>query len=57
LKIFQEVDIVEDHKIEIRAPQNSWRQKNKPINSIVVYKGWIYCAGAVVEGSTTKVCI
>jgi len=48
---------MEDCKIEIRAPQNSWRRKNKPINSIVDYKGWVYCAGAVVGGSTTKVCI
>ncbi|XP_020276474.1 putative E3 ubiquitin-protein ligase LIN-1 isoform X2 [Asparagus officinalis] len=50
----QEVDITEDHKIEIRAPENSWRRKNKPINSTIVYKGWLYCAGAVVEGSSIK---
>lgn len=50
----QEVDIIEGHKIEIRAPQNSWRRKNKPISSIIVYKGWVYCAGAAIEGSSLR---
>ncbi|KAG1338712.1 putative E3 ubiquitin-protein ligase LIN-1 [Cocos nucifera] len=50
----QEVDIMADHKTEIRPPTKSWRMQNKPINSILVYKGWVYCAGAVVEGSSIK---
>lgn len=50
----QEVDILEDHKIEIRAPQNSWRRKNKSISSVIVYKDWVYCTGAAVEGSSKK---
>ncbi|XP_008789861.4 putative E3 ubiquitin-protein ligase LIN-1 isoform X1 [Phoenix dactylifera] len=50
----QEVDIMEDNKTEIRPPTKSWRMQNKPINSILIYKGWIYCAGAVVEGSGMK---
>lgn len=50
----QEVDLVGDHKTEMRAPASSWRMQNKPINSILVYKGWIYCAGAIIEGSSMK---
>ncbi|KAJ6824232.1 putative E3 ubiquitin-protein ligase LIN-1 isoform X1 [Iris pallida] len=50
----QEVDITEDRNIEIKAPASRWRRMYKPINSIAVYKGWVYCAGATVEGSSTK---
>ena len=48
---------MEDNKTEIRPPTKSWRLQNKPINSILIYNGWVYCAGAVVEGSSIKVCI
>ncbi|KAJ0979798.1 hypothetical protein J5N97_015272 [Dioscorea zingiberensis] len=50
----KELDIKENHKTEIRAPTNSWRMLNKPINSVLVYKDWIYCAGSNVEGSSIK---
>lgn len=50
----QEVDIMENNKTEVRPPIKRWRMQNKPVNSIVVYKGWVYCAGAVLEGSSIK---
>lgn len=48
---------MDDNKTEIRPPTKSWRLQNKPINSILIYKGWVYCAGTVLEGSSLKVCI
>jgi hypothetical protein len=46
-----------ESKIEIRAPDRSWRIRKKSISAIVVYKDWMYCAGAQVEGSALKVLI
>ncbi|KAK8928625.1 Alpha,alpha-trehalose-phosphate synthase [UDP-forming] 6 [Platanthera zijinensis] len=40
----QEIDINNGNQIEIRPPSTSWKIQKKPINSICVYKGWIYCA-------------
>lgn len=42
---------------EIKAPSKSRLKQKRPINSIVVYKDWIYCASDMVEGSNFKVCI
>ncbi|KAJ4722163.1 RING-type E3 ubiquitin transferase [Melia azedarach] len=39
---------------EIKAPVKSWRLQTKPINSIVVYKDWLYSASLIVEGSNIK---
>ncbi|KAG1371264.1 putative E3 ubiquitin-protein ligase LIN-1 [Cocos nucifera] len=50
----QEVDIMEDNKTEIRPPTKSWRLQNKSLNSILPYKGWVYCGGTVVEGYSMK---
>ncbi|XP_062179988.1 putative E3 ubiquitin-protein ligase LIN-1 isoform X2 [Phragmites australis] len=50
----QELDTSVESKIEIRAPTKSWRIRKQSISSIVVYKDWMYCAGAQVEGSTLK---
>ena len=46
-----------ESKIEIMAPKRSWRIRRKSISAIVVYKDWMYCAGAQVEGSALKVLI
>lgn len=40
---------------EIKAPFKSWRLQSKPINSLVVYKDWLYSASSSVEGSNIKV--
>ncbi|RLM99524.1 hypothetical protein C2845_PM06G24080 [Panicum miliaceum] len=50
----QELDMSVESKIEIRAPNRSWRIRKKSISAIVVYKDWMYCAGAQVEGSALK---
>lgn len=46
---------MDGNKTTIRAPDNSWRINRKPINSIKLYRDWVYSAGAVVEGSCMKV--
>lgn len=46
---------MEDNKIEIRAPTKIWRIRKQLINSIQIYKDWMYLAGATVEGSSIKV--
>ncbi|KAG2619773.1 hypothetical protein PVAP13_3NG136200 [Panicum virgatum] len=50
----QELDMSVESKIEIMAPKRSWRIRKKSISAIVVYKDWMYCAGAQVEGSALK---
>ncbi|WOL10325.1 E3 ubiquitin-protein ligase [Canna indica] len=50
----QEVDLVDGNKTTIKAPASGWRMQKKPINSIKLYKDWVYNAGAVVEGSCMK---
>lgn len=46
-----------ESKTEIRAPKRSWGVRKQSITSILVYKDWMYCAGAQVEGSALKVFI
>ncbi|KAI8004081.1 putative E3 ubiquitin-protein ligase LIN-1 [Camellia lanceoleosa] len=51
----QELAITTNREREIKAPSKSWRMKSRPINSISVYKDWLYSASAVVvEGSNIK---
>ncbi|KAL6844988.1 hypothetical protein ACP4OV_025161 [Aristida adscensionis] len=50
----QELDVSIESKTEIRPPTRSWRIRKQPISSIAVYKDWMYCAGAQVEGSALK---
>ncbi|WVZ98217.1 hypothetical protein U9M48_043685, partial [Paspalum notatum var. saurae] len=50
----QELDMSTESKIEIKAPKRSWTIRKQCISSIVVYKDWMYCAGAQVEGSALK---
>lgn len=57
LNSLQEVDIVTTEMREIKATERSWWMQKQPINSIVLYKDWIYCASDTVEGSNFKVCI
>ncbi|XP_020570804.1 putative E3 ubiquitin-protein ligase LIN-1 isoform X2 [Phalaenopsis equestris] len=50
----QEIDIEEENEVEIRAPTTSWKKQRTPIHAICVYKDWVYCAGASIEGSNAK---
>ncbi|CAL4900306.1 unnamed protein product [Urochloa decumbens] len=50
----QELDMSVESKTEVRAPKRSWRIRKQSISSIVIYKDWMYCAGAQVEGSALK---
>ncbi|XP_019158992.1 PREDICTED: putative E3 ubiquitin-protein ligase LIN-1 isoform X2 [Ipomoea nil] len=50
----QELAITTSRQQEIKAPSNRWRWRNKTVNSIFVYKDWLYCAIANVEGSHIK---
>ncbi|CAD6272474.1 unnamed protein product [Miscanthus lutarioriparius] len=50
----QELDVSVESNIEIRAPRRSWMISKQSISSIVVYRDWMYCAGAQVEGSALK---
>ncbi|KAJ9154514.1 hypothetical protein P3X46_027837 [Hevea brasiliensis] len=50
----QEVATANNKEREIKPPIKSWRIQNKPINSIVVHKDWLYSASSIVEGSKLK---
>lgn len=39
---------------ELKASAKKWMMQSKPINSLVVYKDWLYCASVTVEGAKTK---
>ncbi|AQK85230.1 Transducin/WD40 repeat-like superfamily protein [Zea mays] len=51
----QELDVsVESNSAMIRIPRGGWMVRKQSISSIVVYRDWMYCAGAQVEGSALK---
>ncbi|KDP27810.1 hypothetical protein JCGZ_18890 [Jatropha curcas] len=50
----QELAITNNREREIKPPIKSWMMQNKPINSIVAYKDWLYSASSIVEGSKIK---
>ncbi|WCJ23483.1 Transducin/WD40 repeat-like superfamily protein [Euphorbia peplus] len=50
----QEFSTVNNREREIKPPLKSWRLQNKPINSIVLHKDWLYSATSIVEGSKVK---
>lgn len=50
----QELDVSLESKVEIKSPKRSWGIRKHSVSSIVVYKDWMYCAGAQVEGSALK---
>ncbi|KAA8527444.1 hypothetical protein F0562_034841 [Nyssa sinensis] len=50
----QELTITNNREREIKAPSKSWRMKSKFINSLVMYKDWLYSASANVEGSNIR---
>ncbi|KAK9136874.1 hypothetical protein Sjap_007468 [Stephania japonica] len=50
----QELDITNNQKQEIKASSNRWWTRHKPINSIHVYKDWLYSAGFAVQCSHIK---
>ncbi|KAJ4834082.1 hypothetical protein Tsubulata_016280 [Turnera subulata] len=50
----QELATVNNKERQIRAATKSWRMQHKPINSIVVYKDWMYSASSTVEGSKVQ---
>ncbi|PIN02643.1 hypothetical protein CDL12_24836 [Handroanthus impetiginosus] len=49
----QELMIINNRQQEIKAPSKSWVQ-NKPINSVAVYKDWLYSSSLIIEGSKIK---
>lgn len=50
----QELAITNNRQQELKAPSKSWIMQNRPINSIEVYKDWLYSASTSVEGSKIK---
>ncbi|XVF38737.1 hypothetical protein REPUB_Repub20aG0127400 [Reevesia pubescens] len=50
----QELSITSNHEREIKAPVNKWRMHRKPINSIIMYRDWLYCASSMIEGSNIR---
>ncbi|KAI7743452.1 hypothetical protein M8C21_011303, partial [Ambrosia artemisiifolia] len=50
----QELIIGNNRKQEIKAPSKSWRLQSKPINSIALYKDWLYSASTSIDGSRIK---
>ncbi|KAM7275581.1 hypothetical protein ACFE04_017447 [Oxalis oulophora] len=54
-KCVEEISVTNNREREIRPPIKSWRLQNKPVNSIVQYKEWLYCASnSTVDGSDIK---
>ncbi|KAL7596995.1 hypothetical protein Lser_V15G30708 [Lactuca serriola] len=49
-----ELIIGNNRQQEIKGPSKSWRLQNKPINSIAVYKDWLYSASSCIDGSRIK---
>ncbi|XP_055961330.1 putative E3 ubiquitin-protein ligase LIN-1 isoform X2 [Mercurialis annua] len=50
----QELTMINNKEREIKPPTKSWIMQNKPINSIVLHKDWLYSASSNVEGSKIK---
>ncbi|KAL8196128.1 hypothetical protein R6Q57_025128 [Mikania cordata] len=50
----QELIIGNNRQQEIKAPSKSWKLQNKPINSIALYKDWLYNASTSIDGSRIK---
>ncbi|KAA3456214.1 WD40 domain-containing protein [Gossypium australe] len=50
----QEVSLSSNHQREIKAAVKKWRMQSKPINSITMYRDWLYCASSMVEGSNVR---
>ncbi|KAK1418987.1 hypothetical protein QVD17_28141 [Tagetes erecta] len=50
----QELVVGNNRQQEIKAPSKSWRMQNKPINSISLYKDWLYSASTCIVGSRIK---
>ncbi|CAN4106227.1 unnamed protein product [Withania somnifera] len=50
----QELAIANSRQQEIKAPSKSWSMKNKAVNSLAVYKDWLYSASSLIEASHIK---
>lgn len=50
----QELAIPNSRQQEIKAPSKSWSMKNKAVNSLAVYKDWLYSASSTIEASHIK---
>ncbi|XP_060197763.1 putative E3 ubiquitin-protein ligase LIN-1 [Lycium barbarum] len=50
----QELAIANSRQQEIKAPSKSWIMKNKAVNSLAVYKDWLYSASSTIEASHIK---
>ncbi|XP_016495370.2 putative E3 ubiquitin-protein ligase LIN-1 [Nicotiana tabacum] len=50
----QELAIANSRQQEIKAASKIWSMKNKSVNSLAIYKDWIYSASSMVEASHIK---
>ncbi|XVF28298.1 hypothetical protein REPUB_Repub15cG0018100 [Reevesia pubescens] len=50
----QELSITSNNEREIKGPVKKWRMHSKSINSIIMYRDWLYCASSMVEGSNIR---
>ncbi|KAM3358495.1 putative E3 ubiquitin-protein ligase LIN [Capsicum galapagoense] len=50
----QELAIANNRQQEIKAPSKSWSMKNKAVNSLAVYKDWLYSASSTIDSSHIK---
>ncbi|XP_076924094.1 putative E3 ubiquitin-protein ligase LIN-1 [Bidens hawaiensis] len=50
----QELIIGNNRQQEIKASLKSWRMQSKPINSLALYKDWLYNASTSIDGSRIK---
>ncbi|KAJ8530874.1 hypothetical protein K7X08_023755 [Anisodus acutangulus] len=50
----QELAIANSRQQEIKAPSKSWSMKSKAVNSLAVYKDWLYSASSTIEASHIK---
>ncbi|KAG9132689.1 hypothetical protein Leryth_020900 [Lithospermum erythrorhizon] len=50
----QELSIAQTRQLELKAATKTWMLSNKPINSLAIYKDWLYSASVILEGSTIK---
>ncbi|OMO53646.1 hypothetical protein CCACVL1_28482 [Corchorus capsularis] len=50
----QELLITSNHEREVKAPVKKWRMQSKPINSLIMYRDWLYSASSTVAGSNIR---
>ncbi|KAE8668048.1 putative PP1/PP2A phosphatases pleiotropic regulator PRL1 [Hibiscus syriacus] len=50
----QEISSTSSHHREIKAAAQKWRMQSKRINSITIYRDWLYCSSPIVKGSNIR---